>query len=363
LTERTGTTPDGVLVPAGIWRQQIEEILLAWGMPRADVTVVADVLLAADLMGIDSHGATLLPLYDQQIRAGGASPRAEVRVVREAPAIALLDGGAGFGHVPTTMAVDLAAERAATFGIAAVSIRNSNHYGAAGVYARRLAERGLIGLSTSSVWRAAIVPTRGREPRLGTNPIALGAPSARGRPFLLDMATSTAAIGKLKLAARAGRPLPEGWALTRDGSPELDPARALLDTLLVPLGGHKGYGLATMVEILSSTLSGAAQTPLRGAPGPRHDVGHFVLAIDPVLVRGSRAGFEADLDRMVDGLRATPPTDPAAPVLVAGDPEYACEDRRLAHGIPLSPTLAGQLRDVAERAGAPFVLEGEPVRT
>ena len=113
----------------------------------------------------------------------------------------------------------------------------------------------------------AIVPTGGLEPKLGTNPIAFGAPSARGKPFLLDMATSTAAIGKLKLAQRAETELPEGWALTREGAPQRDPTLALLDPLLAPLGGHKGYGLATMVEVLSSVLSGAALTPLRGEPG------------------------------------------------------------------------------------------------
>ncbi len=155
-----------------------------------------------------------------------------------------------------------------------------------------------------------------------------------------------------------GGPLPEGWALTRDGAPERDAARALADTLLVPLGGHKGYGLATMVEILSSALSGAALTPVRGAPGTRLDVGHFVLAIDPALVRGSADDFAGDVGRMCDGLRATPPVDPDTPVLVAGDPEYAAEDERQARGIPLPAALAAQLRDIAGRAGAEFMLPG-----
>lgn len=362
LADSAAPKDDAARIPSGVWREQIFSILQAWEMEATQAKIIAEVLHAADLMGIDSHGATLLPLYDAQIRSGGATARPEIRVVHEKAAVALIDGGAGFGQVPGMMAVDLAAERAESFGIAAVAIRNSNHYGAAGIYARRLAERGLIGLSTSSVWRAAIVPTRGKAPKLGTNPIALAAPSGRGKPFLLDMATSTAAIGKLKLAARAGTTIPEGWALTPEGAPQRDPALALTDTLLVPLGGHKGYGLATMVEILSSTLSGAAQTPLRGEPGPRHDVGHFVMAIDPGLIRGSRAAFEADLDRMLDALRATPPADPAQPVLVAGEPEYACEADRLLHGIPLAPKFAAQLRELTERSGAPFILE-EAART
>ncbi|CAN5765866.1 Ldh family oxidoreductase [soil metagenome] len=339
------------------WRRQIAEVLRALGMGEADAGVTADVLHQADLMGIDSHGAALLPLYEEQVRSGGATASPRIERVHDRGAVALIDGGAGFGQVPGMLAVEIAAERAGAFGLAAVAIRNSNHYGAAGVYARRLAEQGLIGISTSSVWRGAIVPTGGLEPRLGTNPIAFAAPSARGRPFLLDMATSTAAIGKLKLAHRAGAALPEGWALTRSGAPERDAGLALLDTLLVPLGGHKGYGLAAMVEILSSTLSGAAMTPLRGEPCRHHDVGHFVLALDPGFFRGARAAFEADLDAMTGALRATPPADPGRPVMVAGDPEYACEDDRLAHGMPLSAAFAAQLREVAARTGAPFLVD------
>ncbi|MPZ12592.1 MAG: Ldh family oxidoreductase [Kiloniellaceae bacterium] len=353
----------GPRVAAALWRRQIVEILRAWRMSDAHAEVVADVLLAADLMGIDSHGMTLLPLYDQQIRDGGATPTPNISVVHDRAAVALIDGDSGFGHVPAMLAVELAAERAEKFGIAAVAIRNSNHYGAAGVYVRRLAEQGLIGISTSSVWRAAIVPTRGLEPKLGTNPIAFAAPSAGGKPFLLDMATSNAAIGKLKLAQRAQVDIPEGWALTREGTPQRDPSLALLDALLVPLGGHKGYGLATMVEVLSSALSGAALTPLRGTPGRRHDVGHFVMALDPAMIRGSRAEFAVDVGRMTDALRATPPSNPEFPVLVAGDPEYACEAERLSHGIPLSAKLAVQLRDIAERTNAAFLLEPERAPT
>jgi LDH2 family malate/lactate/ureidoglycolate dehydrogenase len=328
-------------------------------MSAEHADTIAQALTAADLMGIDSHGLALLSLYEQQVNSGGANPRPDIQLIHDRAAIALIDADGSFGQVPSMMAVDMVAARAETYGVSAIAIRNSNHYGAAGVYARRLAERGMVGLSTSSVWRPAIVPTGGLQPRLGTNPIAFAAPCAKGRPFLLDMATSAAAIGKLRLAQRAEKPIPEGWALTKEGRPQLDPAKALMDTLLVPLGGHKGFGLATMVEILSSTLSGAMQAPLRGAPKGRHDVGHFILALDPALLRGSRDEFAEDMSRMAQALRATAPLEQAAPVMIAGDPEYRHEDERLANGIPLPAKLERQLRDIAERAGAPFRLELE----
>ena len=346
-------------IPVASWRRQVLGLLQALGLEEEDAETTTDVLVAADVMGIDSHGAALLPLYEELVRDGRTAARRRIEVVREAGAVALLDGGGGLGHAPTVMAVEMAAERAERFGVGAVAVRNSSHYGAAGVYARRLAERGLIGVTTSNVWQPAIVPTGGVEAKLGTNPFGFAAPSARGEPFLLDMATSTAAIGKIKLAQRAGRPLPEGWALTREGEPERDPAAALADTLLVPLGGHKGYGLASMVEVLSGVLSGALLAPVREGQGGPSGIGHFVLALDPGLLRGSREAFEADLDRMVDGLRATRPLDPQHPVLVAGDPERAREADRLARGVPLPAAFEAQLRGVAERLGAPFVLEPE----
>ena len=354
-------TQPGSNVPAAIWRRQAADILSAWGLSADHAATTADILTEADLMGIESHGVAMLALYERQIDEGGANQRPVIEIVHDHAAVALIDADGGFGQVPSAMAVEMAGERAEKFGIAAVAIRNSNHYGAAGIYARRLAERGLIGLSTSSVWRSAIVPTGGLEPRLGTNPIAFAAPCAGQRPFLLDMATSTAAIGKLKLAERAEKPIPAGWALDRQGAPLLDPAQALRDTLLVPLGGHKGYGLATMVEILSSTLSGAAMTPLRGSPAGHHDVGHFVMALDPALLRGSREEFAADMARMVEGLRETPPSDADAPVMVAGDPEYRCEDERRTNGIPLPHKLGQQLRDICKRADIAFRLEEEAV--
>ena len=350
-------------VPAERLSRQTAAILAGWGMGEAHAAATAEVLVAADLAGIDSHGVALLGLYERQINDGKASATPDIRIVRELGATLLIDGGGGFGQVPSMLATDRVIEKASQFGLAAAAVRNSNHYGAAGIYARRIAEAGLIGISTSSVWRPAIAPTGGRAAMLGTNPWAFAAPAARNRPFLLDMATSAVAIGKLKLAARVGHEIPDGWAVTTAGAPQTRPSFDLIDTLLLPLGGnrlhggHKGYGLAAMVEILSSVLSGAAITPLRDGSEPAYNVGHFFLALDPGFFRDDCEAFKADVDRLIEALRATPPADPDNPVLVAGDPEYAREAERRERGIPVPAKLAEEIRGIAERAGAEFLLE------
>jgi LDH2 family malate/lactate/ureidoglycolate dehydrogenase len=256
--------------------------------------------------------------------------------------------------------MQLAIVKAKLVGMGAAAVRASNHYGAAGAYAMMAAEQGLIGISTTAVHTPSVVPLWGADATFGTNPIAFAAPAGRNKPFLLDMATSTAAIGKLKLAQMAGKKVPEGWALNAAGRPITDPDEALKDRRLVALGGtrelggHKGYGLAMMVEILSSTLPGAQFALLRTRrdPDARHaDVGHFFMAVDPAAFRAP-GEFEAELDEMIDSLRATRPADPGRPVLVPGDPEHAERARRLEHGIPLPKNLRELLLGYAEAAGA-----------
>jgi LDH2 family malate/lactate/ureidoglycolate dehydrogenase len=348
-------------IPERTLHRQLEAIVRAWGFPPDQAKTTADVLMEADLLGIDSHGITLIPLYDELIRSGIIVTAPEIRVVRDFGAVAVIDGGGGFGQAPSVRAMDLAIDKARAFGIGAVAVRNSNHFGAAGVYALRAAEQGFLGIATTAVFKASIVPTYGREARFGTNPIAFAAPAARNRPFLLDMATSTVALGKFKLHAREGKAIPPGWALDEAGQAQTDPNQALVDRLMTPLGGsremggHKGYGLAAMVEILSTTLSGASYAPLRAAGAERNDVGHFHLAMHPEAFRDA-GEFESDLDALIDALRATPSADPAQPVIVAGDPEYAARERRRREGIPVPRSLLTLVQEIAQRSGAEFTL-------
>ncbi len=352
-------------VPAQLLTRQVKAIFEAWGMKGEQVDIIVRMLLAADLRGIDSHGIALLPLYDEFRLAGKLTLNPEIKILRETPATALFDGGGGLGHYPSFKAMNLAIEKCLASGIGSVAVRNSNHYGAAGVYALLAAERGCIGLSTSSVWRQTVVPTFGVEPVFGTNPIAFAAPAGSHPAFCLDMATSTVALGKIKLAAMNGTPINPGWAVDEEGETITEPQEALRHGSMTPLGGtaemssHKGYGLGALVEILSTVLPGAffATTRSRRHPNSdRYNVGHFFLALDPRAFR-AEGEFEEDLAHLIDTLHTTKRADENQPVLVPGDPERACCEERSRDGIPIPPPLAQQIRGVAEASGAPYLLD------
>lgn len=351
-------------VPADQLAAQAAAILRAWGVDEESVAATVEVMLYADLRGIESHGVSTLTLYDEFRRAGKLTLRPQPRVVREAPVTALLDGDGGLGHPPSQRAMRLACDKAAKCGVGVVSVRNSNHFGAAGAYAMMAPARGLIGFVTCATWRPGIVPTFGADAMLGTNPIAFAAPGQAGPPFCFDMATSTVAFNKVKMAAWHGKELRPGWAMDAQGQPLTDAAAAVKSIRLTPLGGlpemssHKGYGLATMVEILSTTLSGsffAATRPQEHPDAPRHNVGHFFLALDPKAFR-DEGEFEADLDALATALRNTRRAEEDQPVLVAGDPEQAQLESRQRDGIPLSDELIATLRRLAGEVGAEWKL-------
>ncbi|BBK32868.1 LDH2 family malate/lactate/ureidoglycolate dehydrogenase [Stella humosa] len=360
------------LVPADRLHRQIETILVAWGMDQAIAAATAGVMVDTDLRGIDSHGVTMLLGYEERLHAGRLNMQAVPRVVRESPVTALMDAGGGLGHYPSLSAMDLAIDKARRMGVALVAVRNSNHYGAAGAYALRAAEAGLIGITGTGSRTRCVVPTGARDAMFATNPIAFAAPTRRNRPFVLDMATSTVAVGKVNICWLNDRPVPAGWVVDEQGRAVTDAEAArryclrLVEGGVTPLGGlpamssHKGYGLAAMIEILSTQLSGAiycgtAADDPRAKATPYDDLGHFFLAVDPRAFRPDGA-FEDELDEMMDLLRAAPPVDPAKPVLVAGDPEWANFDRRRVDGIPMPVKLVEHVQAIAERAGVAFVL-------
>lgn len=357
--------------PADTVRAQIASILAAWGMPADMIEITAEAMVETDLWGVDSHGISMLMMYEGMKREGRLRIDARPRIVQETPVTAVLDGGAGLGHPVAHKGMTLAVEKAKAMGVGVVTAHNSHHFGAAGIYAKIASDAGCIGIVTSTSRTVAVVPTFGTQPVLGTNPIAFAAPAGSNPAFLLDFATSAVALNKVKVYEFYGKTLPEGWVIDEKGEPMRDAAaaHALLRSGgnrggLTPLGGtkelgsHKGYGLGVVAQLLAGALAGGSFSPLRDAtagPDDPFNIGHFFLALDPGAFR-VEGEFERDADQVIDTLHANQPVDPAQPVLVPGDPERETRADRIRNGIPIPKALAEHIEGIAERAGVAFLL-------
>jgi LDH2 family malate/lactate/ureidoglycolate dehydrogenase len=329
-------------------------------MSPRNAALTADLMVRTDLRGVDSHGIGMLPRYVEWTRAGFVHPWAEPQVARDDLATALVDGQKGLGHPASVMAMELAITKAATYGVGVVAVRNSNHFGACANYSMMALERGMIGLAVTNSPFVAMVPTFARKPMMGTNPLSLAAPAARHTPFVLDMATTTVAVGKLTIASRWGKPIPEGWGLDAQGRPTSSAKEVLASRLLSPLGGsrelgsHKGYGLGVMVDILSGVLSGGVYGDRLDRSGARErkesNTGHCFAAIDVKRFRPLE-GFTAAMDDMLQALNDTPRADGQERVYTAGEPEAETERQRRVHGIPVAPALVRQCNELAVELG------------
>ena len=342
-----------VTVSADLLHRQIATVFATWGMSPDDANTAAMIMVDTDLSGVDSHGIGMLPHYRNRFVEGRLDPRAVPLTVRDTGPVVLIDARHGIGHVASHAGMRAAMDKARQHGIGVAGVTGSDHYGAAGWYARMAADEGLVAFSMTNVTNHFLVPVRGTEPALGTNPLAFAVPTDDPqRPVLLDMATTTVAFGKVNIARRSGKPIPASWALDDQGGPETDSQRAFEGRRLAPpggtreLGAHKGYGLALMVEILCATLTGAAAL----------DTGHFFMVLDPAAFR-SRDDFKVDLDGLLGRLRAIVPTEPDRPVLIPGDPEHDMVSRRRDGGIPMVQTLVDEVRLVCSDSGAAFLLD------
>lgn len=338
-------TPDAgaVRYDAATLRAFAADVLGALGSYPEHAEIVARHLVLANLVGHDSHGVFRLPQYADFRDRGHVDPAARPTVERETAATAVVDGHDAWGHAVAEFATELAAAKADRTGMAAVGVRNAFHIGRAGAYAAMLAERGLIAqLFCSAEGSAFIAPWGGAERRLATNPIAIAVPTG-GDPILVDMTTSVVAEGKVKLARTAGRELPPGWILDKDGEPSTDPEALYAGGTLLPLGGsvaHKGYGLSVIVDLLGSVLTG-------GAPGTMGPVlhNHFLLqAFDPAAFI-DRGAMQAMQERYFAYLRSARRRAGVTEILLPGEPEQRSAAERQAHGIPLD---AGVIRSLDE---------------
>lgn len=283
-------------------------VLTACDVPKDDAELVAETIVDAHRSGKGTHGVTRLPIYVRKIRSGLMDPRTPIDVIRESPVIAVIDAHHGFGQVAAMRAMTLCIEKAKALGVGVVGVRHSNNFGVAGYFARQAASEGFIGIVLGNS-APAIAPTGGNQPLLGTNPLAIAFPDGEGRvPIVLDMATSEAARGKIRLAARQGEPIPLGWALDASGNPTTDPAAALQGSM-VPVGGPKGYGLSLAIDILAGLLTGAAFAgevkPLAHAD-QRSDYGHWMMALDPEYFL-DRKSYAERMATLVHAIRTSAP--------------------------------------------------------
>lgn len=354
-------------IPSGVLREFSARVFESCGVPEEDARQAADVLATADLRGIDTHGVARLGQYVEMFDRGWINPRPEVRVVRETPSTATVDGDNGLGLVVGPRANRIAMEKAEAVGTGSVAVRNSNHFGIGEYYPLQGLPRDLI------VWAMTnsppqVAPLWGAEKVLGTNPMAIAFPAKEEPPVVIDITTSALAFGKVEHAARKGERIPEGCAVDRDGRMTTDPREMLDGGALLPLGGdlqrggHKGYCLAAMVDLLSAVLSGANWGPFpppfpANLPAPPRyvgkGVGHFFLAlrIDAFIDPDE---FGRQVDDWIRTVRSTRPAAGTSGPIIPGDPNRRAEEARRAEGVPVIAPVAEELRRLSARTGVPL---------
>ena len=338
---------------APVLRGFVAQVLGKLGVPEAEAQTVARLMVEADLLGHETHGLFRLRQYANRLRDGGIDPKGRPSVLRETAATALVDGGNALGHLAMAMATDLAMQKAREAGIGWVGVRGGNHAGPAALYVRPQAKANMIGLCAAVGSANHVAPWGGMDLLLGTNPIAVGAPSGGADPFVLDMATTVAAMGKIKTLIQRGEPMPEGWMVGRDGKPLTDPTRHK-EGLMLPIGGPKGFGLSVAVGLLAGVLNGAAfgadVVDFTTDTTSPTNTGQFVAAID-IAAFTEPATFAATTARVFEEFRSAAPLPGHDPIRLPGEGRESLRAARETEGIALHPSLLAALTELAAEFG------------
>ncbi len=341
----------------------IIRFLQKFGVSRDDAEIVADVLVTADLRGVNSHGIIRLhTYYGNRLQRGLINPASPVITIKETATTLALDGGNGLGQVVAHRAMERCIEKAEHAGIAVVTVRNSNHFGIAGYYAMMALEHDMIGISLTNS-QPLVAPTYGRTAILGTNPIAVAVPAGEERPYVLDMATSIVPIGRVTVYEKAHEKIPLGWGMDSSGELTTEPAAVINGGALLPLGGtdimrgYKGYGLGLLVDIFSGVLSGAAFGPGVGHPSEpgRANVGHFFAALKVEMFRPLQE-FKRDMDELFRKLKSAPKLPGHDRIYIHGEKEFELAERYAKEGVPLMKEVVDSLKKAGEEAGVEFDL-------
>jgi ureidoglycolate dehydrogenase (NAD+) len=341
-----------VRIPADRISSFVQDVLNVVGVPREDARTVADCLLTANLSGFDSHGVVRLAHYVSRLANGTIKARPELRFEKKSPSLGVMDGGDGLGHVVTYYACTRAMELAEESGSGIVSVKNSSHFGMAGFYIRRMVGEGYVGMVMTAT-DAFLIPFGAREPFWGTNPIAIGFPTD-GDPVVLDMATTSIPYGKIALAKTEGQSIPPDWGFDEDGQPTTDPSRI---AGLHPIAGPKGSGLAMIIDIFCSVLTGMPWGPhinaMYGEMDQPRKLGHFVWALDVQRLMPLDM-FKQHLDEMLREFGTLPPAEGFDRVYYPGQIEGEWRRRRQVEGIPIEQGLYQELKALGHETGVPF---------
>jgi LDH2 family malate/lactate/ureidoglycolate dehydrogenase len=325
------------------------EVLAAAGLPADDARTTAGLIVEADLLGVDTHGVFRLAQYLGWLSAGAINKTPDIRIERRKGAVALVDGDNAMGHLVMKRCAEEAIAIAREFGIGWVGCHHGNHAGAAGIYAMMPVREGMVGLYGAVGPVRHMAPWGGILPMIGTNPLAIGVPAGAQPPMLLDMATSTAAFGKIKVAADRGEAIPEGWAIGPDGLPLTDPTK-MAGASLLPIGGAKGYGLALAIGLLAGTLNGAAFNGPKSSspsdPSAASNTGQFICALD-LAAFGDPEVIRAEVDEVLGQMKSSPPRPGFDAVRIPGERSLALRERHLAEGVPVAASLFSTLATVA----------------
>ncbi|MFN2395303.1 MAG: Ldh family oxidoreductase [Bacteroidales bacterium] len=360
------TTKEEIWIPFDVIESFMVTVLMKAGLPEEDAKIVTDVLMQADKLGFDSHGVNRLkPIYLDRINDGILNPVTELEVVKESPATAVVDGHNGMGHVISYKSMKMAIEKAKKTGMGMVAVRNSTHYGFAGYYPLMAVKENMIGITGTNA-RPSIAPTFGVENMLGTNPMTFGMPSDENFPFLLDCATSITQRGKVEVYARQGKEMPKGWVIDENGESKTNSKEVLEDLIagraaFTPLGGvgeetggYKGYGYATVVEILSAALQqGAYMKMLMGIKDGKkvpYPLGHFFIAID-INAFTEPDDFKKITGNILRDLRASKKMPGQNRIYTAGEKEHDTWMFRKDKGVPFNDALMEEFSGMSKTYG------------
>ncbi len=348
-------------------REFSSSVFQYFGVPEEDARQAAEVLAASDLRGIESHGVARLHTYFDMLQLKRINPRPAISIIRQSASTATVDGDNGLGLVVGPKANEIAMDKADESGTGWVSVCNTNHYGIAGYYVLQALQRDIIGWSMTNSTKL-VAPLWGASRMLGTNPIAIAFPGNRHPPIVIDMASSACAYGKIEMARRRDEPVPRGWAIDNQGVDTTRPQAMIDGGALLPLGsfrvtgGHKGFCLATMVDILCCCLSGANWGPWAPPFALRQEIparsvgrgiGHFfgAMRIDAFIDPDE---FKSQIDDWIETFRQTPPQPGTAGVVIPGEPERLAEQERREKGVPLIEPVIEELRDISRQTGIEF---------